>query len=180
MQLIFSAASPFARKVYVLIHEAGLTEKIALKTVQTTAFNSAADLKAANPLAKLPTLITEDSGALFDSRVICRYLDDFAGSNLYPKETLWDVLTLEALADGIAESAVSMVYELRLRAAHEQSHSWIEAQWAKVEQALDALNAGDFSALDGPLNMGQLALACSLGYLDSAIRRGLGAMGATN
>ena len=118
MQLIFSAASPFARKVYVLIHEAGLTEKIALKTVQTTAFNSAADLKAANPLAKLPTLITEDSGALFDSRVICRYLDDFAGSNLYPKETLWDVLTLEALADGIAESAVSMVYELRLLAAH--------------------------------------------------------------
>ena len=57
MQLIFSAASPFARKVYVLIHEAGLTEKIALKTVQTTAFNSAADLKAANPLAKLLSLI---------------------------------------------------------------------------------------------------------------------------
>jgi glutathione S-transferase len=166
MQLIFSAASPFARKVYVLMHEAGLTEKIALKTVQTTAFNSAADLKAANPLAKLPTLITEDGGALFDSRVICRYLDDFAGSHFYPKETLWDVVTLEALADGIAESAVSMVYELRLRAAHEQSPGWIEAQWTKVEQALDALNAGDFSALDGPVNMGQLALACSLGYLD--------------
>ena len=166
MQLIFSAASPFARKVYVLMHETGLTEKIALKIVQTTAFNSAADLEAANPLAKLPTLITDDGGALFDSGVICRYLDDFAGSNFYPKETLWDVLTLEALADGIAESAVSMIYGLRLRGAHEQSPGWIEAQWAKVEQALDALNAGDFSALDGPVNMGQLALACSIGYLD--------------
>ena len=94
MQLIFSAASPFARKVYVLIHEAGLTEKIALKTVQTTALNSAADLKAANPLAKLPTLITEDGGALFDSRVICRYCEDLAVRNLYALETSWDVLAL--------------------------------------------------------------------------------------
>ena len=166
MQLIFASTSPFARKVCVLMHEAGLTEKIVLKTVQTTAFNSAADLKATNPLAKIPTLITKNNAVLFDSRVICRYLDDFASSNLYPKEILWDVLTLEALADGIAEAAVSMVYELRLRTAHEQSRSWIEAQWAKVEQALDALYAGDFSAVDGPVNMGQLALACSLGYLD--------------
>ncbi len=122
MHLIFTAASPFARKVYVLMHEAGLVKKIDLKTVQTTAFNSAADLKVANSLAKLPTLITEDGEALFDSRVICRYLNDFAVSNLYSKETLWDVLTLEALADGIAESAVSIRWSINCACAPRMSN----------------------------------------------------------
>ncbi len=166
MKLIYSPASPFVRKVVVLMHEAGLTNKVTLNPVATTALNTADDARAANPLGKIPALVRDGDSTIFDSRVICRYLDDLAGSNLYPADRLWDVLTLEALADGIMESAVSMVYELRLRPENEQSPAWIDAQWSKVTHALAALEADQFAAASGDVNMGQLAVACALGYLD--------------
>ena len=102
----------------------------------------------------------------FDSRVITKYLDELAGSNLYPQEKIYDILTLEALADGIMESAVSITYESKLRPENERSPSWMEAQWSKVLHAAQALNDGNFEAMEGDLNMGQIAIACSLGYLD--------------
>jgi glutathione S-transferase len=166
MKLIYSPASPFVRKVVVLMHEAGLTNKVTLNPVATTALNTADDARAANPLGKIPALVRDGDSTIFDSRVICRYLDDLAGSNLYPADRLWDVLTLEALADGIMESAVSMVYEVRLRPENEQSPAWIDAQWSKVTHALAALEADQFAAASGDVNMGQLAVACALGYLD--------------
>jgi glutathione S-transferase len=166
MRLIYSPASPFVRKVVVLMHEAGLSDKVTLNPVATTALNTADDARAANPLGKIPALVRDGDSTIFDSRVICRYLDDLAGSNLYPADRLWDVLTLEALADGIMESAVSMVYEVRLRPENEQSPAWIDAQWSKVTHALAALEADQFAAATGDVNMGQLAVACALGYLD--------------
>jgi glutathione S-transferase len=166
MRLIYSPASPFVRKVVVLMHEAGLSDKVTLNPVATTALNTADDARAANPLGKIPALVRDGDSTIFDSRVICRYLDDLAGSNLYPADRLWDVLTLEALADGIMESAVSMVYEVRLRPENEQSPAWIDAQWSKVAHALAALEANQFAAATGDVNMGQLAVACALGYLD--------------
>jgi len=166
MRLIYSPASPFVRKVVVLMHEAGLSDKVTLNPVATTALNTADDARAANPLGKIPALVRDGDSTIFDSRVICRYLDDLAGSNLYPADRLWDVLTLEALADGIMESAVSMVYEVRLRPENEQSPAWIDAQWSKVTHALAALEANQFAAAKGDVNMGQLAVACALGYLD--------------
>jgi glutathione S-transferase len=166
MRLIYSPASPFVRKVVVLMHEAGLSDKVTLNPVATTALNTADDARAANPLGKIPALVRDGDSTIFDSRVICRYLDDLAGSNLYPADRLWDVLTLEALADGIMESAVSMVYEVRLRPENEQSPAWIDAQWSKVTHALAALEANQFAAATGDVNMGQLAVACALGYLD--------------
>jgi glutathione S-transferase len=166
MRLIYSPASPFVRKVVVLMYEAGLSDKVTLNPVATTALNTADDARAANPLGKIPALVRDGDSTIFDSRVICRYLDDLAGSNLYPADRLWDVLTLEALADGIMESAVSMVYEVRLRPENEQSPAWIDAQWSKVAHALAALEANQFAAATGDVNMGQLAVACALGYLD--------------
>jgi glutathione S-transferase len=166
MRLIYSPASPFVRKVVVLMYEAGLSDKVTLNPVATTALNTADDARAANPLGKIPALVRDGDSTIFDSRVICRYLDDLAGSNLYPADRLWDVLTLEALADGIMESAVSMVYEVRLRPENEQSPAWIDAQWSKVTHALAALEADQFAAATGDVNMGQLAVACALGYLD--------------
>ena len=166
MRLIYSPASPFVRKVVVLMHEAGLSDKVTLNPVATTALNTADDARAANPLGKIPALVRDGDSTIFDSRVICRYLDDLAGSNLYPADRLWDVLTLEALADGIMESAVSIVYEVRLRPENEQSTAWIDAQWSKVTHALAALEANQFAAATGDVNMGQLAVACALGYLD--------------
>ena len=166
MKLIFSPASPFVRKVRVMVHEAGLRNQVEDVPVQTTALATDPVARAANPLGKIPALILDNGRALFDSRVICRYLDDLSGAGLYPDERLWDVLTLEALADGIMESAVLMVYESRLRSENQRSTPWVDAQWAKVSHALDSLESNGFDAMDGELNFGQLSIACSLGYLD--------------
>jgi glutathione S-transferase len=122
---------------------------------------------ALNPLGKIPTLERAGGPALYDSRVICRYLDDLAGGRLYPeKPRLWETLTLEATAHGVAEAAVLMVYEERLRPEEARSEAWVEGQWAKVARALDALEARWMSHLAGPLDMGQIATGCALGYLD--------------
>ena len=166
MNLVYSPPSPFVRKVTTLIHHVGLNDRIELINVKTTALSVAEEARAANPLGKIPVMILEDGKSMFDSRVITRYLDELAGSNLYPKHNIYDVLTLEALADGIMESAVSITYESKLRPKNEQSASWMDAQWSKVHHAVKALNDRKFQAMDGELNMGQIAVACSLGYLD--------------
>ena len=166
MKLVYSPPSPFVRKVTTLIYHANLNESIELINVKTTALSVAEEARAANPLGKIPVMILEDGNAIFDSRVITRYLDDFAGSNLYPRDKIYDILTLEALADGIMESAVSITYESKLRPKNEQSPSWMEAQWSKVLHAVKALDDGQFKAMDSEMNMGQIAVACALGYLD--------------
>ena len=121
MKLIFSPASPFVRKVRVMVHEAGLLERVEDMVVTTTALATDPVARRANPLGKIPALILDNGQAIFDSRVICRYLDDLSCVGLYPAERLWDVLTLEALADGIMEAAVLMVYETRLRSEEQRS-----------------------------------------------------------
>ena len=166
MKLVYSPPSPFVRKVTTLIYHANLNDRIELINVKTTALSVAEEARAANPLGKIPVMILEDGKAIFDSRVITRYLDDFAGSNLYPRDKIYDILTLEALADGIMESAVSITYESKLRPQNEQSPSWMEAQWSKVLHAIKALDNGQFQAMDSEMNMGQIAVACALGYLD--------------
>ena len=166
MKLIFSPASPFVRKVNVMRHEAELIDKISFTPVQTTALSTDPAARSANPLGKIPALVLDNGKVLFDSRVICRYLDDLSGAGLYPQANLWDVLTLEALADGIMESAVLMVYEARLRPEEKRFETWVEAQWGKITHALDALERQEFTAMEGDLHFGQLALACALGYLD--------------
>ena len=144
MKLVYSPPSPFVRKVTTLIHHAGLNDRIELINVKTTALSVAEEARAANPLGKIPVMLLEDGKALFDSRVITKYLDELAGSNLYPQEKIYDILTLEALADGIMESAVSITYESKLRPENERSPSWMEAQWSKVLHAAQALNDGNF------------------------------------
>lgn len=166
MQLIHSPASPFVRKVRVTLFETGQSDDVALTRVKTTALATASEASAANPLGKIPALVRPDGPAIYDSRVICRYLAARAEADLYPNDRLWDVLTLEATADGILESAVSMVYEYKLRPADMVFAGWIDAQWGKVEGALDALDARWMSHLNGPFDMGQIAVGCALGYLD--------------
>ena len=166
MKLVYPTPSPFVRKVTPLYHDADLRDSIELINVKTTALSVAEEARAANPLGKIPVMILGDGKAIFDSRVITRYLDEFAGSNLYPQEKIYDILTLEALADGIMESAVSITYESKLRPQNEQSSSWMEAQWSKVLHAVKALDDGEFKAMDGGINMGQIAVSCALGYLD--------------
>jgi glutathione S-transferase len=166
MKLLISPASPFVRKVRVLLREAGglpLVEEVA---VATTPLATDPAIVAANPTGRIPVLIRPDGPALVDSRVICRFLDHHLGAGLYPEARVWEVLTLEALADGMADSAVSIAYEVRLRPEERRFEPWIEAQWGKVSRGLDALEARWLSHLAGPLDMGQVAVACLLGYLD--------------
>lgn len=99
--------------------------------------------------------------------MICRYLDTRAGGKLYPPvPRLWQTLTLEATADGILEAALLIVYESRLRPEEIRFEPWVEGQWAKIARTLDALEARWMDHLNGPLDMGQIAVACALGYLD--------------
>ncbi len=166
MQLTYAAASPFVRKVRVVLAETGQQDDVELLTVVTGPLTPASEVSAANPLSKIPALIRPDGPALYDSRVITRFLNDRAGAGLYPEARQWEVLTLEATGDAIMEAAVLMVYEQRLRPEDKQDHSWIEAQWGKVSGALDALNSRWMSHLAGPLDIGQISVGCALGYLD--------------
>jgi len=166
MKLIMSPPSPFARKVRVLLRETGLIERIEEVEVSTTPMNSAAEILAANPLGKIPALIREDGPAIYDSRIITRYLDDMADTNLYPTRSLYEVLTLEATADGIMDVAVAMVYDARFRTEAQQSPEWSDAQWGKVSRGVSAINSRWMSHLNGPLNMAQIATSCGLAYLD--------------
>jgi glutathione S-transferase len=166
MQLLDSPASPFCRKVRVLLHETGLIGEVDIVGVANAPLAPDAQNKAKNPLGKIPTLVRADGPAIYDSRVICRFLDAKAGANLYPERSLWETLTLEATADGIMDAAVLMVYETRVRPEEMRSADWVEAQWGKVARALDAIEGRWISHLRGPLDMAQIAVGCALGYLD--------------
>ncbi len=166
MKLIMSPTSPFVRKVRVLLREADLLDAVQEIEVSTTPLASDAAAIAANPLGKIPSLIRGEGPTLFDSRVITRYLDDHAGAGLYPQSRIWEVLTLEALADGLMEAAVAMTYEARLRPAEKQSDEWVEAQWSKANRAISVINDRWMSHLAGPLDMAQIGVACALSYID--------------
>ena len=164
LTLYHSPASPFVRLVRVAAAELGTT--LTLKDIATTPVASDPALIPANPLAKLPALERPDGPTLFDSRVICRYLDARGGGRLYPEAGLFEVLTLEALAHGVMEAAVISVYELRFRPEGSQNADWLAGQWGKVTRGLDAVETHWMSHLSGPLTMAQIALGCALGYLD--------------
>jgi glutathione S-transferase len=167
MKLFYSPTSPYVRKVMVLLHETGQLDDVDLMGAVTSPIESNEALKSKNPLAKVPALEHADGPTLFDSRVICAYLDARGNHGLYPEgPARFDTLTLEALADGILDAALAMTYEMRLRPEDKRWEDWIEAQWAKIERACASLNGMWMSHLSGPLDMGQIAVACALGYVD--------------
>ncbi|WP_127902127.1 glutathione S-transferase [Solirhodobacter olei] len=167
MRLHSNPASPFVRKVLVLLKETGQEADVTLVPAAGHAVAPGTMPVAQNPLGKIPTLERDSGPALYDSRVICRFLDDRAGGKLYPAAPrLWDTLTLEATADGIMDAAVLMRYETTVRPEAAQFAPWIEGQWEKIARALDTIEARWMSHLSGPMDMGQIAVACALGYLD--------------
>lgn len=168
MRLYYSKTSPFARKVLVLLRETGQLQDVELVAAAGSPLDASNMPTTHNPLGKIPALTRADGPALFDSRVICRFLDARAGGQLYPSGArLWYCLTLEAMADGIVDAAILMVYEAKLRPNETRFEPWIAGQWSKVTRALDAIETGEWiSYLSGPLDMGQVALGCALAYLD--------------
>lgn len=167
MRLLTSPASPFARKVRILLAESGRADLVEEVPVHAAAVGETDRIVTdANPLGKIPALILDDGTALYDSRVIMRYLDRLLGLSLYPEDRLWKVLTLEATADAMMEASLLMVYEKRFRPENLQSDDWIEGQWTKIARSLDLLESKWLKRLDAPLDVGQIGVACSLGYLD--------------
>lgn len=167
MRLYHSPATPFGRKVLVFIHETGLLDRVQVELVTGTPLEPGSLPVTKNPLGKIPALERDEGGVIYDSRVICRYLDHLSGKGLYPAApALWETLTLEATADGILEAALAMVYEGRIRPEDKQFAPWVEAQWAKAARALDAVERDWMTHLNGPLDAAQIAIGCALGYLD--------------
>lgn len=167
MRLFYSPTSPYVRKVMVLLKETGLESQVTLIPALGTPLDPGTQPLAQNPIGKIPVLERPEGPALYDSRVILRYLDTRVGAGLYPEgERLWDVLTLEATAEGIIDAALLMIYEGRLRPEELRFAPWVEGQWSKIARSLDAVEARWMSHLAGPLDISHIAMGCALGYLD--------------
>lgn len=166
MKLISAQPSPFARKVRVLLHETGQVDDVEVIPTTTTPVSTPDEVSTANPMGKIPTLIRDDGPAIYDSRVITRYLDARVQAGLYPEARIWETLTLEATADGILDAAVLMVYEHRVRPPEKVFDGWIEAQWAKVDRVVSVVNSRWMSHLAGPMDISHIAMGCALAYLD--------------
>jgi glutathione S-transferase len=168
VKLYWSPRSPFVRKVMVFAHEAGVAAR--METVKTLVSSDAAnrDLMKVNPLGKIPTLVTDDGQVLFDSYVICEYLDSLhRGAKLIPQAPAarWQALRWHALGDNLLDNALLWRNE-RLRRQAQQSKEILAAYEAKTRSALDALD-GEAAALGATTaGIGHVAIAVALGYLD--------------
>ncbi|MDQ0454116.1 glutathione S-transferase [Rhizobium paknamense] len=162
MKLLYSPASPYSAKVRMAASHLGLTIE-AIK-VDTTA--NPAELIAANPLGKIPALVTDAGQGIFDSRSIMHYFDRLSGGKLYPKkdEKRTEAELLEALCDGIADSLVAIMYEKRFRPPEKVHQPWIDRQWEKVTRGLDHLEA-HMPKTGKKLHGGHFAMAGMMGYL---------------
>ncbi len=167
MKLYFAQPSPFVRKVRVCLIETDQESDVELVDAMGTPVDPGSMPTAHNPLGKIPCLLLDDGRALYDSRVITRYLDQRAGGVLYPQDdALWTTLALEATADGILDAAVLMVYEHRCRPADLVDENWLDGQRMKVNRALDAIERDWMAHLEGPLDMGVFGVGIALEYLD--------------
>jgi glutathione S-transferase len=167
MKLFWSPASPYARKVRAVAHEKALAGRI--DEVAVDAFADPAELLAANPLGKVPALIGEDGEPLFDSAVICAYLDTHpqaSGTPLCPPAgpDRWAVLRTEALADGAMDLGLGLTLERRKPEAERSPTS--AARWrGQLARSIDAM-AAEIERLPPGITLAHLAVACALGYLD--------------
>ena len=165
MKLRYAAASPFVRKVMVVAHELGLTGRIELGSTSVSPVETNAGLAADNPLMKVPALTADDGQVLFDSPVICEYLDSLAGGSRFfpaPGPARWTALRQQALGDGILDALVLCRYEAT-RPEDKRWSGWTEAQTRKAHQGLAAIEREDLS---GPRTIGLVTFGCVLGYLD--------------
>ena len=168
MKLMYAPLSPFVRKVRAVSIELGLAERIELvMTAVAPGQPNEAYARDFAPLRKVPALVLDDASVLYDSTVICEYLDGLAGGKLSPAEGAerWRALTQQSLANGICEAAVLVRYETALRPEELRWQTWIDDQLDKVGNGLDWFEDHDDTRA-GPLNIAQLALGCALGYLD--------------
>jgi len=168
MRLYWSSRSPFVRKAMVAAHETGFAASIETIRVEVAVTKLNADVMAHNPLNKIPTLVLANGDALFDSRVICEYLDSLnVGPKLFPANASerWIALRRDAIGAGIMENGVAGIGE-NARPADLRSQPHLAAYKAKIRTALDYLEADAPALARDGFNIGHLSIGCALGYLD--------------
>jgi glutathione S-transferase len=173
MKLYYSPPSPFSRKARIVVRVLDLEGRVEEEAVRVNPIETNEGLIARNPLVKVPILETDNIGSLFDSRVICAYLDAVALSDrrVFPHDgdALWQEHRAEALCDGILDAAVLANQERNLRPEGVRWEPFREAQLRRVRRGLAALE--DYLAAPHPrLHIGEIAAVCVLGYLDLRIR----------
>jgi glutathione S-transferase len=168
MKLYYSLNSPYARKARIIIHELNLRSRVEEKTVSLPAD---AQFRAINPLGKIPALVLDDGSVIYDSPVICEYLDELGGGKFFPRPTLfaqakgrWRALTLQALGDGLADAVVRRNQEMRLP-PETRSAEVIERQTKSIEASFAVLDRMARAFPSEP-TIGELALVSAIGYLD--------------
>jgi glutathione S-transferase len=166
MKLYFNPASPYVRKVCVTAHELGLSDRIEHTSIILTPVNPHDGVRASNPIGKIPTLVLDDGTALYDSPVICEYLDGLAGGNrIFPAAGAmrWTALRRQSIGDGIMDAAVLTRYEDAVRPKELRWQNWVDGQFLKIRTALDVL---EHENLGDAVDIGTISIACALGYLD--------------
>ncbi|MGI0523644.1 glutathione S-transferase [Rhizobium giardinii] len=163
MKILYSPASPYSNKVRMGARYAG----IKAESVLTDTNANPPELISNNPLGKIPTLITPEGKAIYDSRAIMHFIDRETRGKLYPRnaEKRTEVEMLEALCDGICDSLLAIVYEMRFHPPEKIHQPWIDKQWEKVVRGLDYLNA-NLPKTGTKLHAGHFALAAMLRYIE--------------
>lgn len=169
MTLFHNPASPFVRKVRVLLAETGQQDRVALQGCMPTPVQPDAQLVHDNPVGKIPALRLADGTVLHDSRVILDYLDyQHVGNPLIPRDgsARWRRLTLASMADGIMDAAVLVRYETALRPTEKHWDQWLDEQRNKIRRSLSELEADAIAELTSHFDIAAISVACALGYLD--------------
>ena len=169
MTLYYNAASPFARKVLILLHETGQSNRVSLKAVALTPVSPDVEVCRDNPCGKIPALCLADDNVIHDSRVILEYLDQqHVGNPLIPKEgsARWRRLTLASLADALMDAALLIRYETFLRPEEKHWSEWLDAQQEKIARTLAYFEAEAVTELSTHFDVASISVACALGYLD--------------
>ncbi|MGH2342112.1 glutathione S-transferase N-terminal domain-containing protein [Segnochrobactraceae bacterium EtOH-i3] len=168
MKLFYSPTSPFVRKVSIAALELGLADRIERVPVSAHPINRSEVLVAANPVGKVPTLVTDTGTVLYDSAVILAYLDWLAGTGrLIPVEGIarFEVMRDEALADGLTDAGLLIRYEQTARPEDRQFAPWVDGQLAKMDTCLAGIEARAAAFADR-VDVGTIAIACALGWVD--------------
>jgi glutathione S-transferase len=167
MQIYFSPTSPYVRKCMVTAQEVGLADLIELLPASAHPVNRDAAILATNPLGKVPTFITDDGVALYDSRVICEYLNTLGQGRLLPKEgaARWQALTLQALGDGLLDAALLVRYENHVRPEALRWPDWVSGKMNAMHTSLHYLDQHP-EVFEADFHLGLLTVGCALWYLD--------------